>query len=104
MGTDLRGATQVEAAPTEEQAREQWVQTHLHKLDNRLTLPILAIGTMLLFPIVCIIAMHSAKPVKGDKYSGCEGWGPCLLFGGLTMLFWIYTALVGYGVLTFRTT
>merc|ERR1712151_763457 len=60
-------------------------------------MPIAAFGVMIMFAGFCLIAMYYSKPDPKDKYAGCEGWGPCLLFGGLTLALWIYLSIVGAG-------
>merc|ERR1719215_1673843 len=94
------------AAMTPKQQTESashWQKNHIDQGPRGPSwLPLLAFGAMFIFPGFCLIAMWAAKPDPKDKYWACEGWGPCLLFGGLVLALWIYLSLVGAGLLKFE--
>merc|ERR1712039_362055 len=94
--TALRGADPL--ALDEAQQQEVWVEKHINKIKDSQYLPIAAILASLLMPVFCIACMKGAKQEKGAP-PPCGGWGPCIFFGGMVTVFFVYTALLGYGVL-----
>merc|ERR1712083_691359 len=95
---DWAGLTQKE----QEDADTKWQKDHIKSGPRGPEwMPIVAVGVMIMFPAFCLVAMWRAKPDPKDRDAGCEGWGPCLLFGGLTLALWIYLSIVGAGWVKF---
>merc|ERR1712194_488612 len=102
-----KGPTQKEwqsMSPAEQtKAGNDWQAKHIDEGPTGPDyLPLLAFMVMFIFPGFCMLAMWAAKPDPKDKYWACEGWGPCLLFGGLVFVLWVYLSIVGLGFLKFH--